>query len=663
VTLFETGATPRLMPHQSAAVEMLLSIVRHHGGAILADDVGLGKTHTACAVARDYQDRGHAVGFIVPVATVAHWRAIGSSFGIEAAIVTHDAIQRRVAERGEPQLVVVDEAHRFRNRMTRRHRALAENVAGAAVLLVTATPLWNRPEELEALLTLFAADDQFRFDAVWSLDELFRRGDMAQIRRIVERVMVRRTIAEIQAAVPSVKQSEVFWSGGEVIGALVRQIRALEVPLASTAGTAHLLRSFLERRLASSVAALQESALRQRRYLEQAIEHGRQGVALGRGDFRRIFGDDGPAGEWQRLMFPAAWRLATGTVDLTLLMQEMTRMDQLLADCDSSSDPKLREFVRWQTGSAPLPAVVFTGASATGAVLFERLRPRLRAGLATARAILGPEGLPSRLEWLLRRFARGEIDLLICTDLASEGISLSEASSVIHYDLPWTDVRLRQREGRVARLGSSRQLVCAYTFRSVEGIDDPVAALIEQKRSLAKLIPLSSGESDFPARKGRLVRMEGSCEAVVVWLSDRTRFAVEGEQLIFDAQQICRLISGGRICADEPLEISASELLPIRRRLAARRFHPGRIGQRSVQWLLSRRLRLTADVALSGLLSRRYRRGVETFLQQRFLTPGLKINRARLSELLTSEAALRREPEVVAAVVVSRRSGRGEVWR
>jgi superfamily II DNA or RNA helicase len=656
VTLFETAATPRLMPHQAAAVETLLAIVRHHGGAILADDVGLGKTHTACAVARSYQECGYAIGFIVPVATVAHWRSVGRSFGIDAAVVTHDAIQSRGAtERREPRFVIVDEAHRFRNRMTRRHRALAENVSGAAVLLVTATPLWNRPGELEALLTIFAADDQFRFDGIWSLEELFRRNDVKEIRRIIERVIVRRTCEEIEAAVPAVKRADIFWSGGEAIDGLVLQIRALEVPLASAEGTAHLLRAFLERRLASSVAALQESAIRQRRYLEQAIAHGRQGVALSRGDFRRIFGDAESPGEWQRLMFPEAWRLATGKVDLTLLTKEMERIETLIARCAQAPDRKLQRFARWQAAEAPLPAVVFTGASVTAAVLFERLRETRRVAMATARAILGSEGAPSRLEWLLERFARGEIDLLICTDLASEGISLAEAASVIHYDLPWTDVRLRQREGRAARLCSSRQLVHSFTFRSREGIEDAMAVLIEQKRSLLELVPLSSSEGESPARQGRLVRMEGRSEAVVVWLSDRTSLAIEGGKLILDAQEICRLLSGARIRADEPLEISAPELLPVRLRLASRRFYPGRIDERSVQWLLSRRLRLTADVALSGLLSRRYRRGIESSLQRKLLTPGLKVNGTRLSELLAGELALRREPEVVAAVVMYRR--------
>ena len=53
---------------------------------------------------------------------------------------------------------------------------------------------------------------------------------------------------------------------------------------------------------------------------------------------------------------------------------------------------------------------------------------------------------------------------LVVTDVAAEGLDLRRAARVVHYDLPWTPMRLEQREGRAVRLGSARDLVEVVRF-------------------------------------------------------------------------------------------------------------------------------------------------------------------------------------------------------
>ena len=80
--------------------------------------------------------------------------------------------------------------------------------------------------------------------------------------------------------------------------------------------------------------------------------------------------------------------------------------------------------------------------------------------------------------------AAEQIDLLLTTDLLSEGVNLQEASVVVHLDMPWTSARLAQRVGRVARLGSSHHRVHVYA------IAPPVSAetlLGVERRLRAKL--------------------------------------------------------------------------------------------------------------------------------------------------------------------------------
>ncbi|HEY6842642.1 MAG TPA: helicase-related protein, partial [Thermoanaerobaculia bacterium] len=61
-------------------------------------------------------------------------------------------------------------------------------------------------------------------------------------------------------------------------------------------------------------------------------------------------------------------------------------------------------------------------------------------------------------------FRRGCIDILVCTDLAAEGLNLQRAGTVVHYDIPWNPVKLDQRNGRAWRIGQTRDSIEAIYF-------------------------------------------------------------------------------------------------------------------------------------------------------------------------------------------------------
>ena len=73
-----------LAPHQRDAVTRILALLDRYGGAILADDVGLGKSFVAAAVAAEMQARACAVEVIVPASLVPQWRDTLSDFGVDA---------------------------------------------------------------------------------------------------------------------------------------------------------------------------------------------------------------------------------------------------------------------------------------------------------------------------------------------------------------------------------------------------------------------------------------------------------------------------------------------------------------------------------------------------------------------------------------------------
>ena len=57
------------------------------------------------------------------------------------------------------------------------------------------------------------------------------------------------------------------------------------------------------------------------------------------------------------------------------------------------------------------------------------------------------------------RFLRGEIDVLVCTDAAAEGLNLQTADLLVNYDLPWNPMKVEQRIGRIDRIGQRHEAI------------------------------------------------------------------------------------------------------------------------------------------------------------------------------------------------------------
>jgi superfamily II DNA or RNA helicase len=64
-----------------------------------------------------------------------------------------------------------------------------------------------------------------------------------------------------------------------------------------------------------------------------------------------------------------------------------------------------------------------------------------------------------------------ELNVLIATDVLSEGQNLQDAAIVVNYDLPWAIIRLVQRVGRVDRIGQQAETILCYSFLPAEGVE------------------------------------------------------------------------------------------------------------------------------------------------------------------------------------------------
>jgi len=171
----------RPLRYQLDAVELLLRILEEYGGAILADVVGLGKTVVAALVAREHGGRGIV---IAPPGLIGEsgqygWLKYLEDFGLYdwRAFSTGKLDEALAFVQGpgkDVELVIVDEAHRFRNPDTESYALLQAITAGRKILLLTATPYNNYPLDVFALLRLFTVPGNAKVGPTSDLEGYFR---------------------------------------------------------------------------------------------------------------------------------------------------------------------------------------------------------------------------------------------------------------------------------------------------------------------------------------------------------------------------------------------------------------------------------------------------------------------------------------------------------
>ena len=143
------------LAYQTDAINDGLAMLKRHSGCIVADVVGLGKSIIGVTIAANL---GLQTVVICPPHLKPQWEDFAFDFGLASPKIIssgklEDALA--VAEGGVKKLIIVDEAHRYRNENTRDYGLLHRVCIGNKVLLLSATPFNNRPEDIFSLIKLF----------------------------------------------------------------------------------------------------------------------------------------------------------------------------------------------------------------------------------------------------------------------------------------------------------------------------------------------------------------------------------------------------------------------------------------------------------------------------------------------------------------------------
>lgn len=163
--------------YQTDAVQMALNALRNHNGAIVADVVGLGKSVIASTIARNLKLR---TIIVCPPHLYKQWEGYRDEFGFTATVFSSGKIEeallhyQELVKPGEQFLIIIDEAHRFRNEYTQDYALLHNLCFNNKVLLLTATPFNNQPADIYALIKLFQIPTNSTLKTVENLGASFK---------------------------------------------------------------------------------------------------------------------------------------------------------------------------------------------------------------------------------------------------------------------------------------------------------------------------------------------------------------------------------------------------------------------------------------------------------------------------------------------------------
>ena len=421
-----------------------------------------------------------------------------------------ESVQQKLqAADGRWDLVVCDEAHKFSAtffggelKYTKRYR-LGQLLGTLTrhLLLMTATPHNGKEEDFQLFLALLDGDrfeGRFR-DGVHQVDvsDLMRRMVKERLLKFDGTPLFPERIAYTVPYKLSDAEAQLYREVTNYVREEFNRAEALQND--KRAGTVGFALTVLQRRLASSPEAIYQSLHRRRERLEKrlrelellqrgALAVGSAGASpasldLSADDLDDL--EDAPDHEVaqveEEILDQAT---AARTIDeLKLEIANLARLESLaLAVRQSGEDRKWRELasllgeiftpaaianrlaeerepyqVRELARPTPSPRqklVVFTEHRDTLNYLVQRISTLLGRVEAVV-TIHGGMGREERLKAQEAFRHDPEVQVLIATDAAGEGINLQRAHLMVNYDLPWNPNRLEQRFGRIHRIGQT----------------------------------------------------------------------------------------------------------------------------------------------------------------------------------------------------------------
>ncbi len=440
-------------PHQ---LDTARRVIQEMGGrAILADEVGLGKTIEAGMILKEYMLRGlvRRALILTPASLCWQWfEELREKFRIP--VVLHRSqydwarCQCIVASidtaKREPHLsevlnihwdmLIIDEAHKLKNSNTQNWR-FVNSIHKKYFLMLTATPVQNDLKELYNLITLLKPG---QLGTYAQFKQRFTAGkrtprDPEMLRSVLSQVMIRNR------------------RGTGTVEFTQRIVRS--VPVELTPGERELYQAveFFIRRQIRRTLAEKKTILPYITLLREVTSSPWAAILT----LKKLYDKAQPE-----------------------LRAELDRILRLAAHLETSA--KIQQVLRL------LPkldgkVVIFTEYRGTQAFIKQHL-DAAGLGVVTFDGSLSA-GRKEFTKFLFRRYG----DVLVSTETGGEGINLQYCNNVINFDLPWNPMRLEQRIGRVHRLGQTKD-VYIFNLATQGTIEEHIWRLLHEKIKMFELV-------------------------------------------------------------------------------------------------------------------------------------------------------------------------------
>ncbi len=532
------------LPHQLEAVyDYLLKLARVR--FLLADDAGAGKTIMAGLLIRELELRGLAERILIvcPANLAFQWQRelkekfdtkflvlkgqdIRDQFGVNQwlernrVITSLDLAKRQEILPGLRQvhwdLVIVEEAHRM-SAADESHKSLRYKLGELLrdisdhLLLLTATPHKGDPENFSLFLQLLDAD---AYADVKSIREAMdRRRAPFYLRRTKEAMVYfpeRRPDGTWAAEpiftkrIPHTVDFQIDGAEFELYRDVTRFVKRESARAAAEgedprARAIGFLMSLYQRRLASSTYAMRRSLENRARRLGEGLKRAQEMARFAPPDLpdpEEL--EEMEESERERLeaMLDAV-TLAGSAEQVRAEVQELRRLaTQAQTVEDAGAEAKLSELkdLLQKEGFFDHPdqrLLLFTEFKDTLDYLVARLRSwGFRVGCIHGAMKSGSRDEAGTRLHAEQQFREGEIQILVATEAAGEGINLQVCNILFNYDIPWNPNRLEQRMGRIHRYGQRKDCLI-FNFVATNTIEGRVL-----RRLLEKLREIRDGLDD-----------------------------------------------------------------------------------------------------------------------------------------------------------------------
>ncbi|MFZ0443380.1 MAG: SNF2-related protein [Bacillus sp. (in: firmicutes)] len=433
------------LPHQ---LEVAKQVVENmNGKAILADEVGLGKTIEAGLILKEYMIRGlvKKVLILVPASLVTQWASeLTSKFYIPAitqrksyvweqcdvVISSIDTAKRsphrEIIYKQDYDLVIIDEAHKLKNNKTKNYE-FVQNLKKKFCLLLTATPIQNRISEIFNLVSLLKPGhlgSETDFYNKYKKDSRSLDDDQ-YLKKLVNKVMIRNRRAD----------TGIEWTK--------RIVETINIEFSEK-----------ERELYDAVSSF-----------------GQGNAIMNKSQFSCLTLQREACSSRESVYYTLKNMLQKEENDSQAFHQQIGQLISLVEAVDTNSKAeKALELIKEINDKV----IIFTEYRATQVFLQWFLKQH---GITSVPFRGGFKR--GKKDWM-RELFKNNAQVLIATEAGGEGINLQFCNHIINYDLPWNPMRLEQRIGRIHRLGQEKD-VKIYNFAIRGTVEEHVMKLLYEK--------------------------------------------------------------------------------------------------------------------------------------------------------------------------------------